>query len=102
MGLFVPSSDEVQVEMKNHLSATFLNIEKKLVPGGINVLPYGHLPGGHDHFGQNAVVRFGKIVDAADMPFGNDQQMDGGVGVDVPENNQILVLVKKIGSRLAV
>jgi len=102
MGLFVPSSDEVQVEMKDHLSATFLNIEKKLVPGGINFLPYGHLSGGQDHFGQNAFVRFGKIVDAANMPFGNDQEVDGGVGVDVSENHQVLVLIKKIGSHLAV
>jgi hypothetical protein len=91
--LFIPSSNQVQVEMKYHLPAPFLYIEKKLVPGGIYFLLFGHLPGGHNHFRENAIVRFGEIVDASDMPFGNDQQMDGSVGVDVSENHKVPVLV---------
>ena len=81
------------MKMKDHLPPAFLHIEKKFVPGDVDLLFFSHLPGSRDHFGQNVVVRWGKIIDAADMPFGYDQQMDGGVGVDVSKNNQVLVLV---------
>jgi hypothetical protein len=90
------------MQVKNHLPAAFFNIKKKLVSGGIHILLLSHLSGCHDHFRQDGMVGFDEIVDAPDMPFGNNQQMHGRMGVNVPENHQVVILIKKVGIDLAV
>jgi hypothetical protein len=50
-----------------------------------------------EKFGQNGIVLGRQIVDAADMALGDDEQMHRRVGVDVPKDDQVIVLVQKGG-----
>jgi hypothetical protein len=52
-------------------------------------------------FGQNGIILGSQVVDAADVASRDDEQVHGGVGVDVAENDEVFVFIQKRGLGLA-
>ena len=45
----------------------------------------GHRPGSHDHLRDNRFIVIDEIVEAPDVFYRHDEEMDGSVGTDVSE-----------------
>ena len=83
--------------MKDHLARASFRIEKEFVTRiGNGSLPC-YLSCPEYHLGDDTPVLLCKIVDAANMSCGHDEQMDRGSGVDIVEDDDILIAVKNIG-----
>ena len=60
----------------------------------------GHLFRRHDHFRYDLPFVIVQIVDAPDMLFGYDQQMNRRMGIDVLEHHDLVILEQKMSRRL--
>jgi hypothetical protein len=56
----------------------------------------GCLSGPKDHFGDELCIFGGEIVEASDMFSRNDEKMDWGMGMNVLEDDQRLILMEEI------
>jgi hypothetical protein len=81
----------MQVKVKNNLSAAFLHIEEQFIPGLIDSLRLCHVSSRHHGIGHDTAVILGQIIDAADMFFGYNQQMNGSMRVDIPKHHYRIV-----------
>jgi hypothetical protein len=81
----------MQMQVKYHLPATHLHIEKQFVAGLMDRFFPGHCFGYHHHFGQYRTVSFNQVVYTSDVPFGHNQQMGWSVGVDIPEYHESII-----------
>ncbi len=81
--------------MKDPLPATVLNVIQQLIPIFGDMLPPSHRLTGHQQFRHNGTILISQIIDAANMLFRNNQQVDGCVGMDVLENDHILGFKQK-------
>ena len=81
------------MEVKNDLSAPLFHIEQQLVAALVNPLFFGHLPGNPEEVSHEPQIAVFQIVDAANMPFGYQQQMDRSRRLNVPEHHAILIFV---------
>jgi hypothetical protein len=88
--------------MKNSLAATPLHVEQQFVSGSVYFPLSGHITSYRQHMRYKALVRIGHVVDAADVPTRYDQIVYRGMGIDIFENNQLIVLEVKTGIGLAV
>jgi hypothetical protein len=98
----MPTSDEVKVQMKYHLPPSPFHIEKKLITGLGNAMIPGHFLGYHNQLSEDFFIRIGKIVDAADMLFRNNQQMNRCMGMDIFKYHQGACLKQNVCIRLAM
>jgi hypothetical protein len=81
----------MKMQMKNDLATTPFHIEQKLVSGFFDTSLFRHIPGHHHHFGNQQAV-FGRyVIDASDMPLGNNQKMNRCVGFDIFKHHKIVI-----------
>jgi hypothetical protein len=85
------------MQMKDPLPTTPLHVEHQFVSGFVDTPPLGYITSGHDHSGYDVTVLVGQVVNAADVPAGNDQLVNWSVRVDVFEHYQIIVFIRKPG-----
>jgi hypothetical protein len=88
-----PSADEVEVDVKDHLPAPFLNIKEELVTCPGDARPGRHFFTGHDQFRNDPPVFVGKIVDASDMFPGNQEYVHRRLRIDVVECDDRFILI---------
>jgi hypothetical protein len=82
-----PTSQQMEMEMKNDLAAAPLHVEEQPVARLSNGIFLGHLLRPNDHFGNDLAVFLFEIVEASNVLFGDDQKMNRGVGADILKNN---------------
>lgn len=92
-----PSSDEVEVEVKDDLSCSPLCIEDKLVPRTVDARTGGYLFCPDDHLAQDGAVLFVNVVDATDVLLRNDEDVDRGSGPDIMKRHKEVVLKDHVG-----
>jgi hypothetical protein len=66
------------------------------VPVGINTFPSGQVVRHKLNLTQNRPVAFGDVIETCDMLFGDDQNMDRRLGIDIPERQNLVVFKNDI------
>jgi len=66
----------------------------------LDSLGFGHLLRGQEHLGADLGSFFIEGVKGIKMLFGNDQEMNGSLRVDVPKNYQVLIFKKDFRRQL--
>jgi hypothetical protein len=92
----LPSSHQMQVQVKDILPAPTLHVEEEFVSGFVNTSLRGDLPCPEQEFGQQGPVFFFQIVDASDVFSWDEKDMNRGMGLDVLEGDQVFVLIDDI------
>lgn len=79
--------------MIHRLSAIFTAVDDESISFLGDALLPGDLRGGQLHLPQQLQVFRLQVIQAGNMPAGNNQYMDWGFGVDISEGQQVLVAV---------
>lgn len=95
-----PTPDQVEVKMKYVLPAPPFDIEDQPVSSLINVQVVRYLPCPEEQFGDHGTVLVGEVVDASDVPCGDDEDVNRGLGADVFEGHDRFILIHEIGRSL--
>jgi hypothetical protein len=82
-----PAAHQVEVQMENELVPAPLHIEDQFVTAPGDACLVRQLLGRHQEFGHHGPILFGKIIDTSDMLFGDDQNMNRRMGMDVFEGD---------------
>jgi hypothetical protein len=88
--------------MENDLSPASFNVEQKLISGFIHALIFCHVPGQGKKTGNDGGIFDLNIVHAPDMFFRNQEQMDRGRRVDIPEHYIVIIFIQKSCGNFAV
>ena len=83
--------------MKDALPASPFHIEHQFITGFVDTPLLGYITSGYDHSGNDLSILVDQVVNTADVSSGNDQIVDWGVGIDVFENDQMIVFIQEPG-----
>jgi hypothetical protein len=98
----MPAAYKMQMQMKYHLPPSPFHIEEELITGLVNAMFSGHLLGHNYQLSEDFFIRIGKIVDTANMLFGNNQQMNRCMGMNIFKYHQCSCLKQDVCIRLAM
>jgi len=93
----VAAPKEVKVEMGNGFPAVGAVVDHEAVTGLVEFQLPGDFLGGGEKVAENGVVFRGDGGVAGVVLFGNEKDMDGGLGGDVAKGQDVLVLVDNVG-----
>lgn len=86
--------------MENHLACGAVAVEDGAKALGIVAVLGGYLGGDALQFAAEGVVLGGEVIEGGDVALGDDQHMQGGLGVDVFEGQNLVVFVEGFGGYL--
>ena len=92
----------MQVQMKYHLPPTPFHVIQQLIAGSGNAVRFCHVFGHHNQFRQDPLILIGEIVDAADMFFGHEQQVNRRMRIDVFKYHQGVGFKQNFGLRMTM
>ena len=98
----MPAPDQMHMQVKDDLPSPPLDIDKETITAFRYGISAGHLFGSREYFCQYGQFVGGEIIDAADMFFRYNQQMNRCVGVDIFKYHEDLVFIQYFGGGLAV
>jgi hypothetical protein len=89
----VACAEEVEVEVLDGLAAVGAGVDDDAVAVG-EVLLAGDFGGGGEELAEERGVGGGGVGERGDVLFGDDEDVDGGLGVDVREGEDVVVLIE--------
>ncbi len=89
----MPSTEDVAVQMRNGLASVAPIVDHEPVTAFFQPERCGHFCGFEKQMPQRALVRLGRVGDSRDGLFGDDQDMDRCMGMNVSkgQNNDVFV-----------
>lgn len=96
------TTEEMDVEMVNHLTSLLANIHDQTVAALGNTLLLGNLPGSEQEFAGQAFINLRQVSDGWNVLPGNDQEVSWRLRVDVAEGDDIRILVDDRGRYLTL
>jgi hypothetical protein len=96
-----PSPHQVHMEMENELPPAPFHIKDQFVAGTGYARLLCEVFGRHDELGNHRPIRLHKIVYAADMLFGNNENVNRGMGLDIFEGKDGISLIHEISGLFA-
>ena len=96
------AAKKVKMEMWNGLAAVGAVVDDQAIPGLVELELAGDLLGGGKQMAEDRVMFRGDSRVAGVVMFGNEQDMDGGLGGDIAEGENVIILVDDFGFDLAV
>ena len=95
------STEEVDVEMGNRFTAVRAVVDDEAVAGGGYVFAAGDVGGSEEEVAEEALIIGLSGSDAVDGFFGNDEDVDRGLGGDVAEGEALVVFEDDVGRDFA-
>jgi hypothetical protein len=93
-------TEQVQMDVKDFLARVSPTVQDEPVSRLVDPIFLSE-PGGHpDHAAKRRLVRFGHVGDGRNRLVGDDENVGGRLGLDIPERRHQLVLIDKIGGNL--
>jgi len=96
----VPAAEEVQVQVEDGLAAVAALVEDEPIPIFGQAFVGGNLLGGGKEGGQSGRVLGSEVGHAAQMLVGNDEDVGGGLRVDVAKGGDQVILVDNFSWKL--
>ena len=87
------AAEQMHVQVKNLLSCVTVAVYQQPVPVFGNPFLFGDDFGNGEHMTDQGFVFWPDIVDRWYFFVGNDENMNGRLGIDVPEGRNFLILV---------
>lgn len=87
------SAQNVQVQVPHRLSAFFSAIDDKSIPSFRQAFILGYARGGEHQMAHGVLVPRGQFTQAADVLLGYEQNMGRGLGVNIPEGQEVFIVV---------
>ena len=87
------AAEEVEVEVVDGLAAIGAGVDDDAVAVG-EILPAGDFGGGGEEVAEEGCVVGSGMGQGGDVTLGDDEDVDGGLGVDVREGEGVVVLVE--------
>jgi hypothetical protein len=91
----------VHVQVEDDLSGPPAAVNDQAV-ARLNFVQLSHAPGCKNHLGSDAGRRFVQGIKRVDMGSGDDQQVNGSIGVNVTKSDKILIFIDNLGWHLTV
>ena len=91
------SAEKVEVEMRNSFSAIGAIIDDEAVAGFVELALASDPLGGDKEMGKEGMIFGGDGTVAGVMFFWNDKNVDGGLGGEITEGEDVIILIENIG-----
>ncbi len=92
----------MKVKVRDGFPAIGAVIDDEAIAGFFEMALAGDPLGGGEKVGKDGVILGGNGAVAGVMFFGNEKDMDGGLGGEIAEGENVIVLVHDIGGHLAI